>query len=77
MAEGCDVDGVRGGDPDPEQDEQEHAESEDGTERRSTQHVHCVHCRRFFAALAAAAEFVETEPGKRTYQRKTGSQRKE
>jgi hypothetical protein len=39
--------------------------------------VHCVHCRRFFSALAAAAEFVETEPGEWTYQRKAGSQRKE
>src|SRR4029453_15607075 len=66
IAKGCNIDGVRGGDPDPEQDEEYRAESEDGAERRCAQHVHRVHRRRFLAALAAAAEFVKTEPGKGT-----------
>src|SRR6202022_2215705 len=77
MAEGCNVDSVRGGDPSHEQSEQERAESDHGTERRCAQHVHSIPRGGFLAALAAAAEFVETERGKRTNQRKTGGQGKE
>src|SRR6266404_2626511 len=77
IAEGRNVDSVRGGDPNYEQNEQERAEFEHGAERRCAQHVHGIPRSGFLAALAAAAEFVETERGKRTNQRKTGGQRKE
>src|SRR6266404_8778354 len=77
VAEGCNVDSVRGGDPNYEQNEQERAEFEHGAERRCAQHVYSIPRGGFLAALAAAAEFVETERGKRTNQRKTGGQRKE
>src|SRR5882757_8522868 len=77
VAEGCNVDGVRDGDPGPEQNEQERAEFEHGAERRCAQHVESIPRRDFLAALAAAAEFVEAERGKRTNQRKTGGQRKQ
>src|SRR6201993_5130018 len=77
IAEGWDVDGVRGGDPEREQDEQEHTESEDGAERRRAQHVHCVPRSSFLSALAVSAEFVEAERSKRANQGKTGGQLKE
>jgi hypothetical protein len=76
-AGGCNVDRVRDGDPGPEQNEQEHAEFEHGAERRCAQHVDSIPRSGFLAALAAAAEFVETERGKRTNQCKTGGQRKQ
>src|SRR5439155_4324559 len=71
------VDSVRGGDPSDEQNEQEDAEFEHGAERRCAQHMYSIPRGGFLAALAAAAEFVETERGKRTDQRKTGGERKE
>src|SRR6266849_1841982 len=77
VAEGCNVDSVRGGDPNYEQNEQERAEFEHGAERRCAQHVYSVPRGGFLAALAAAAEFVETECGKGTNQRKTGGQREQ
>src|ERR1700676_4136911 len=66
VAEGCNVDSVRGGDPNYAQNEQERAEFEHGAERRCAQHVYSIPRGGFLAALAAAAEFVETERGKRT-----------
>src|SRR6266436_7891944 len=77
VAEGCNVNCVRGGDPSHEQSKQEHAECEHGAERRSAQHVHGIPRSGFLAALTAATELVETERSKRTNQRKTGGQRKE
>src|SRR6266436_892604 len=77
MAEGCNVDSVRGGDPSHEQNEQEDAEFDHSAERRRTQHLRSMPRRGLLAALAAAAEFVETERSKRTNQRKTGGEWKE
>src|SRR5439155_10711512 len=65
------------GDPGHEQNEQERAEFEHGAESGCAQHVDRMPRRGFLAALAAAAEFVEPERGKRTDKRKTGSQWKE
>src|SRR6478672_6134744 len=77
IAEGCNVNCVRGGDPSHEQSKQEHAECEHGAERRSAQHVHGIPRSGILAALTAATELVETERSKRTNQRKTGGQREE
>ena len=77
MAEGCNVDSVGGGDPSHEQNEQEDAEFDHGAERWRAQHVYGIPRGGFLSALAAAAEFVETERGKRTDQCKTGGERKE
>ncbi len=77
VAEGCNVDSVRGGDPGREQSKQEHAKSEHGAERWRAQHLYSIPRSGFLAALTAATEFVETKRGKRTNQRKTSGQRKE
>src|ERR1700722_7709431 len=77
VAEGCNVDSVRDGDPSHEQSKQERADSEHGAERWCAQYLYGIPRGGLLAALAAAAEFVETERGKRTNQRKAGGQRKE
>ena len=77
VAEDCDVDGVRYADPGPEQNEQEHAEFDHGAESRSAQHVKRIRHADLLAALAAAAELVETNRGKGSKQGKPGCQRKQ
>src|SRR6266404_6874773 len=51
VAEGCNVDSVRGGDPGREQSKQEHAKSEHGAERWRAQHLYSIPRSGFLAAL--------------------------
>ena len=77
IAERRDVDRLRGRDPGHEQRQQQRAEPEHGAERRRAQHVDRVPGGGLFAALAAAAEFIETERRERAEQGKAGGQRKQ
>ena len=77
VAEGGDVDSLRGRHPGHEQHQQQHAEPDHGAERRRAQHVERVPCGGLFAALAAAAQFIEADRGKRSEQGKAGGQRKQ
>ena len=78
IAEGGDIDRLRGRHPGHEQRQQQNAKSEHGAERGRTQHIERGQRRGgSLAVLAAAAQLVETEGCERAEQRKSGRERKQ